>query len=66
MLIAKKIVTARNTSFRVGDPLDTAENSPKVTKIFFEEEHWAVVYSNGDKVTIGDVVERWNKEYVSE
>lgn len=57
-----KIVTARNTSFSLGDPYDTSLDSPKLIEISWSlEDSWYVSYENGVRVGIHDIVEFWKK-----
>lgn len=57
-----KIVTARNTSFIVGFPKDSAEDSPRIEKIQWEFNYdWHVYFSDGTNVSVSDVVEIWDR-----
>jgi hypothetical protein len=63
-----KIVTERNTSFILGFPKDTAQDSPKIVELqlLYESQiadHFAylVKYDDLTEVFVGDVVEYWKK-----
>jgi hypothetical protein len=63
-----KIVTERNTSFILGFPKDTAQDSPTIIEISMLYEspvtnHYAyyVKYSDLTEVTVYDVVEYWKQ-----
>lgn len=67
MLKIFKIMTARNTCFRIGGNLDSAEASPTATDIEFlagddvSSSSYIVIFSNGVEVEVRDVVESWRE-----
>lgn len=55
-----RIVTARNTSFMLGDKFDNSLDSPVLIEISWSlEDGWHVVFSNDAIVNIHDPVEFW-------